>query len=162
MRRLLPSPLLSLALFALWLALNQSVAAAHLLMATLLAIVMPLLAAPLRPYHAPIRRPLVLIRLVLAVGHDVVLSNLSVAWGILRLHRRMPRSTFVRVPLELRSAGALTSLAIITTVIPGTVWCELALDRDSLLLHVFDVDDKDEFIAHFKSRYESPLKEVFE
>ena len=162
MRRLLPSPLLSLALFALWLALNHSMAPGHLIMAALLAILMPILLAPLRPYPARIRHPLVLMRLILTVGHDVILSNLSVGWGVLRSHRCMPRGAFVRIPLELRSPAALAALSPITTVVPGTVWCELMLDRSSLLLHVFDLDDEAEFIAHFKSRYERPLKEIFE
>lgn len=162
MKHLLPSPWLSLALFVLWLVLNHSVEPGHLIMALLLAILMPILAAPLRPYHARIRHPLVLARLILTVGHDVVLSNLNVGWSVLGSHRRMPRGAFVRIPLELRSPAALAALSIITTVVPGTVWCELMLDRSSLLLHVFDLDDEAEFIAHFKLRYESPLKEIFE
>jgi len=47
-------------------------------------------------------------------------------------------------------------------VIPGTVWSELAPDRSSLLVHVFDLDDEAAFIAHFKADYEHPLKEIFE
>lgn len=31
---------------------------------------------------------------------------------------------------------------MITTVVPGTVWSELALDRSVLLLHVFDLEDE--------------------
>ena len=66
------------------------------------------------------------------------------------------------VPLELRDAHALAALAVITTVMPGTVWSELAPDRSALLLHVFDLADEAAFIAHFKARYEQPLKEIFE
>ena len=51
---------------------------------------------------------------------------------------------------------------MITTVIPGTVWCELAPDHASLLLHVFDLDDEASFIHHYKSCYEDPLKEIFQ
>lgn len=162
MKRVFPSPLLSLALFALWLALNRSVLPGQLIMAAVLAVLMPLLVAPLRPHRASVRHPLVLARLILAVGRDVLLSNLQVGWSVLRLQRRVPRGAFVRIPLELRSASGLASLAIITTVVPGTVWCEIALDRSSLLLHVFDLDDEAAFIAQFKARYEQPLKEIFE
>lgn len=162
MKRLLPAPLLSLALFVLWIALNQSWQAGHLIMAALVAVVMPVLMAPLRPYRAPVRRPAVLIRFILTVGWDVVLSNLHVGWRVLNLSRRVPHGAFVRIPLELRSPVALASLAMITTVVPGTVWSELALDRSWLLLHVFDVDDEAAFVAHFKERYEQPLKEIFE
>jgi multicomponent K+:H+ antiporter subunit E len=42
------------------------------------------------------------------------------------------------------------------------VWCELALDRSVLLLHVFHVEDESAFVAHYKERYERPLMEIFE
>jgi multicomponent K+:H+ antiporter subunit E len=51
---------------------------------------------------------------------------------------------------------------MITTVIPGTVWCELAPDHSALRLHVFDLGDEAEFVRHFKERYEHSLQEIFE
>lgn len=160
MKRLLPAPLLSAALFALWLLLNESLSAAHLLLAALLAVGLPVLMAPLRPMPVRVRRPLVVLRLILAVGHDVVESSLHVALGVLR--SRAPQSAFVTIPLELRDAHALASLAVITTAVPGTVWSELAADRSAVRLHVFDVADPEAFIAYYKHRYERPLMEIFE
>ena len=57
---------------------------------------------------------------------------------------------------------ALAALAMITAVIPGSVWSELAADRSALMIHVFDLDDEAAYIAHFKADYERPLKEIFE
>lgn len=162
MKRILPAPLLSAALFALWLALNQTVTAAHLLLGAVVALAAPLLSAPLRPLPVRIRRPGVILRLIATVGYDVLLSNLQVALGILRAGRRPPRGAFVKVPLELCDANGLAALSMITTVVPGTVWSEIALDRTMLLLHVFDLDDEAAFVAHFKLRYEHPLMEIFE
>ena len=51
---------------------------------------------------------------------------------------------------------------MISAVIPGTVWSELAPDRSALLMHVFDLEDEAAFIQHFKTDYEQPLKEIFE
>ena len=65
------------------------------------------------------------------------------------------------VPLELHDPLGLAALSMVTTVVPGTVWSELALDRSALLLHVWDVDDEAAFVAHFKARYEKPLVEIF-
>ncbi|MFL6580551.1 MAG: Na+/H+ antiporter subunit E [Burkholderiales bacterium] len=163
MKRLVPAPVLSLSLFALWLLLNQSISAGHFVIGIVVAVAMPLLAAPFRPVAAVrIRRPSVLLRLVFAVGWDVVMSNIKVGWDVLRYLGRKPASAFVRIPLELRDANALAALAIITTVIPGTVWCELALDRSAVLLHVWDLEDEATFIAHYKSRYEQRLMEIFQ
>jgi multicomponent K+:H+ antiporter subunit E len=118
--------------------------------------------APLRPPAGPMRRPLVLARLVLIVAVDVVTSALAVAGGVLRGRRRPPRGAFVVVPLDLRDPHALAALAMITNVVPGTVWCEADLERDAVRLHVFDLEDEATFIAHYKHRYEQPLREIFE
>jgi multicomponent K+:H+ antiporter subunit E len=161
MRRWLPSPLLSAALWALWLLLNDSLAPAHVLLGALAGWAVPLLVAPLKPPGPRLHRPGVLVRLVLRVGGDVVRSALQVAGGVLRAHRRPLRSAFVAVPLDLRDAHGLAALAIITTVVPGTVWCELAGDASAVLLHVFDLEDEAAFIDEYKARYELPLKEIF-
>ena len=57
MKRILPSPLLSLALFGLWLLLNRSASMGHVLLATCLAIAIPLLTAGLRPRPVRVRLP---------------------------------------------------------------------------------------------------------
>lgn len=162
MKRLLPAPLLSAGLFALWIMLARSLEPAQILLGLLLALVMPLWLQPLRPLAGPVRRPLVLASLILRVGADVVLSGLEVARGITRMQRRAPRSAFVTVPLDLRDEHALAALAMIVAVIPGTVWSELAPDRSAVLLHVFDLEDEATFIQHIKSHYEQPLREIFE
>ena len=162
MRRLFPAPWFSLALWLLWLLLNLSVSPGNLLLGALLAFCAPLMMRKLRPLPVRIRRPLVILRLFLLVGRDVLVSNVAVAWGVLNAGRRAPRSAFVKVPLDLRDANGLAALSMITTVVPGTVWSELALDRSILLLHVFDLDDEAHFIEHFKTTYERPLMEIFE
>ncbi len=157
----LPSPLLSAGLLALWMLLSQSTNAGDLLLGVALAVAMPRVMAPLRPAPGPLRRSTVLARLILLVGADVVVSALAVARGVLR-RGGPPRGRFVVVPLDLRDAHALAALSMITAVVPGTVWCEVAPDRSTLLLHVFDLDDEALFIAHYKARYEHPLQEIFE
>ena len=81
MRRLLPSPWLSLGLFCGWLLLNRSVSIGQVLMGLLVAVALPLLMAPLRPTPGPLRHWGTLVRLILRVGMDVVLSGLQVARG---------------------------------------------------------------------------------
>jgi multicomponent K+:H+ antiporter subunit E len=161
-RRWLPTPPLSLALFVVWLLLNQSLDAATLLLAAILAVAVPLLTRSLRPATARMRRPGVALRLGGAVAHDLVQSALSVAWLLLtrRSDRMAPR--FVHVPLEVRDPNALAVLAMIICLTPGTAWGEISFDRTSLLIHVFDLDDVPAFVAMVKSRYERPLMEIFE
>ena len=162
MKRIVPFPLLSAALFVLWLLLNPQPGGGHLVLAAVLAITVPWLSAPLRPSRVRIRRPGAALRRAVTVAHDVAASNLTVARSVLQARRKPPRGAFVRIPLELRDANGLATLAVITTIVPGTVWSELALDRSALLLHVFDLDNETRFVAHFKARYERPLMEIFE
>lgn len=161
MKRWLPSPWLSAGLLALWLLLADSLAPGDLLVGVVLAVAMPLLTAPLRPRPGPLRAPRAIVRLLLVVAADVVRSALDVGLGVLRARRQPPRGSFVALPLALRDAHGLAALAMITTVVPGTVWSELAPDRSTLRLHVFDVADEAAFVAHFKARYEQPLLEIF-
>jgi multicomponent K+:H+ antiporter subunit E len=162
MKRLFPAPYLSLVLFGLWLVLNQSLAPGHLLIGFLLSILGPLWSASLRPSPATFHNLPKAMRLTLQVGRDVIVSNLQVARGVWRARGRPPRSVFVRIPLQLRDANGLAALAMITTVVPGTVWSELSMDRSVLLLHLFDVDDEEAYVRYFKDRYERPLMEIFE
>jgi multicomponent K+:H+ antiporter subunit E len=159
--RLLPSPLLSVFLFLLWLLLNRSVSPGHLLIAGLVAVAVPITSRALAPPRPPLRRPGTALRLLAIVLWDIVVSNLRVARGSLMSPWRKPITGFVTLPLALRDPNALAVLAIIVSGVPGTVWCELAPDASELTLHVFDLDDPDAFVSAFKARYERPLLEIF-
>ncbi len=161
-QKLLPAPLLSASLCAIWLALARSVSAGQVVLGLVLAIAIPILTNRLRVITR-VRRPLVIVRFILLVGADVVRSNLEVAWGVIAWRWRRPVAKFVTIPLELRDPVGLAALSMVTTVVPGTVWSEIAVDQHALLLHVWDVDyDEQDFITRFKARYEQPLREIFE
>ncbi|TWI08208.1 Na+/H+ antiporter subunit E [Aerolutibacter ruishenii] len=162
LRRLLPAPWLSLALFVLWLLLARSAAPGQVVLGIALALVVPPLTAGLRIGHARIRRPDRALRFAARVAFDVVASNLAVGRDVLLFRRRRPTAAFVVIPLELHDPVGLAMLALVTTIVPGTVWSELAIDRSTLLLHVWDVDDEAGYVARFKDRYERPLREIFE
>ena len=162
MRRWLPAPLLSAALIVMWLVLNRPFGLGQLLLALLFGVAAPALLAPLRPARPRIRHPLVVLRLIGVVGVDVIRSSLDVFWTLVKSRVQPPNSRFVVIPLDLRDPTALAALAMITTVVPGTVWCELARDGSSLLLHVWDAPDTEAFIEHYKRAYERPLMEIFE
>jgi multicomponent K+:H+ antiporter subunit E len=160
--KVLRAPLLSAALLVLWLTLARGVSVGQVLLGLILALTVPVLTSNLRPTRVRVRRPLVVVRYILMVGRDVLASNFAVARDVLAWQWRRPRAKFVVVPLALRDPLGLAALSMVTTVVPGTVWSEIALDRSALLLHVWDVDDEEAFIARFKARYESPLQEIFE
>ena len=160
--KLVPAPLLSATLLALWLMLARSTSVAQVFLGLALGLVIPFMTGNLSLTNARVRRPLVVARFIMLVGHDVLRSSFEVAWGVVAWRWRQPQPRFVVIPLELRAPVGLASLAMVTTVVPGTVWSELALDRSAVMLHVWDVADEEAFVARFKSRYETPLREIFE
>jgi multicomponent K+:H+ antiporter subunit E len=162
MRRLFPSPLLSLALVALWLLLNNSLGLGQWLMALLLGWRVPWLTHSLRPTPVRFSHPWVALRLFFQVGRDVLVWNWRVLKGTVAPADKVPQGGFVVVPLDLRDPNGLAVLAAIMCVIPGTIWSELALDRSALLVHMFDMDDAQAEIDLIKQRYERPLMEIFE
>jgi multicomponent K+:H+ antiporter subunit E len=160
--KLLPAPLISASLFGLWLLLARSASPGNLVIALVLAITVPKLTTRLLPSNVRIRHPLTIIRFIVLTGWDVVCSNFEVGWGVLTWRVRRPQAMFVIIPLDMRDPAGLAALSMVTTIVPGTVWSEIALDRSALLLHVWDVKDEREFIERFKTRYEKPLREIFE
>jgi multicomponent K+:H+ antiporter subunit E len=162
LRKLVPAPLSSAALLALWLVLARDATLGQLLVGLALAVGAPLVTSSLRPTPLRVRRPAVGVRFCLRVVYDVLTSNFEVALGVLASPWRRRRPRFVVVPLELRDPYGLAALAMVVTIVPGTVWSELALDRTAVMLHVWDVDEVDAFVARFKARYEAPLREIFE
>lgn len=161
MKRWLPTPLMSALLFVVWLLLNNTLDPAHVVLAALLAVVVPRFTDRLRPERPRIRKPLAIARLGLVVLGDIVLSNIEVARRILGPEDAI-RPAFVWLPLDITDPHAIVSLAGIITMTPGTLSAELSADRRFLLVHAFNVDDEAALVAQMKARYEAPLKEIFQ
>ena len=99
--------------------------------------------------HPLLSAALVLMWLLLtrfSLGHLVLGSVIAVLAG-LALARIDP------VPLAL--------LAVILTATPGTAWMEYDREAGTLLLHVFDMIDEEEWCVLIRDRYEALLMEAF-
>jgi multicomponent K+:H+ antiporter subunit E len=159
---LLPYPLLSAALLTLWLLLNQSVSAGHLILGGILAVVASWAMAALRPAKPRIRRPGAILRLGGLVLVDILRSNIAVGRIILSSRDPGLNAAFMEIPLELRSPQGLAVLACIITSTPGTIWVNYDASKGILLLHVLDLIDETVWIQTIKHRYERLLMEIFE
>ncbi len=162
MKRLVPHPLLSLALLFVWLLLN-GFSLGHLLLGAAVALVAGWALGAVEPTGPRIRRWDSLVRLVVIVSIDIVRSNIAVSRLILGGGRgRDRRSGFVELPLRMQDPAPLALLAMIVTATPGTAWVEHDPDRKILLLHVFDFLDEEEWRHLILDRYEAHLLEIFE
>lgn len=162
MRRLLPSPALSMALFVLWVLLMQPSSAGSVVLGIGLALFWPAVTARLITTPLRLRKPRVMAALLLRAVADMLRSNAAVAWAILTRRSGNLRSGFVRIPLDLRNPNGLAVLAIIVTFTPGTAWAQLSADNRVLLMHLLVMEDEESMARFIKQRYERPLREIFE
>lgn len=161
LRRWLPHPLLTPALAAIWLLLNNSIAPGQVLLGLLLGWAIPRFTLAFWPEQVRIYSPGGLWRFAGVFLSDVLVANLAVARLILAGPRAL-RPAFVVVPLDLSSDLAISLLANTICLTPGTVSASLSADRRQLLVHALDVEDAADLVATIKSRFEAPLKTIFE
>ena len=161
MRRLLPHPFLTPALAGIWLLLVNSATPGQIGLGLALGWAIPLFTLRFWPETVHMERPLVLLGFIGTVLRDILAANLTMARLILGRPERL-RPLFVRVPLTLKSDVAISLLANAICLTPGTVSARLTLNRRHLLVHALDAADPGQLAATIKSRYEAPLREVFE
>lgn len=155
--------LLVIALLAIWLVLQDTLAPAQIALGVVLSLGAVAAFAAARPVRPRLRRPVLALRLASRVLLDIVRSNFAVACIILGpVRHREIRSGFLEVPLDLRDPQGLAVLAAIITSTPGTVWAGLSGDGRTLSLHVLDLRDEAQWVRTIKERYERALIEIFE
>ncbi len=158
--RLLPSPPLSATVFCFWLLMHDRISVGLVVMALLLALVIPPFAARLDREFARIGRLRGVPRLLGMLLLDIVRANVTVALQVLGPQRRITPG-FVWVPLDIANIHGIAALTSIITLTPGTVSFALSDDRRHLLVHVLNLGDAEALVREIKTRYEAPLMEIF-
>lgn len=161
MKQFFPYPLMMSSLVLMWLLLTNF-SLGQLLVGIVVAIVAGQGLAALHPAKPQLRRWDLIPKLVAIVLYDIIRSNIAVAQIILLGRRQDSKSGFMTIPLDLRDELGLAILAIIVTSTPGTAWIDYNSTRGTLLLHVFDLVDDDDWVSLIKNRYEYLLREIFE
>lgn len=160
MRRWLPHPWLALVLFAVWLLLTQSFSPGQILLGAAVALFATHAMAALKPEPVKLRRPAAMAKLLAIVVADIIRSNFAVA-SIVLFRRRDRVSGFIDLPLEITNPYGLAILSVIITATPGSLWVEFDRRRSTVLVHVLDLVDEDQWVRLIKRRYESLLMEIF-
>lgn len=158
---MIPHPLLSLALLLMWLLLNDFTLG-HLVLGSVVAIFGGWAIASLRPDKPKIKKWYLLPKLFLIVFVDIIRSNAAVALLMLSGKRRKQTSGFITVPLEIEHPTALAIMAVILTSTPGSAWLAYDERRKTVLIHVLDLIDEEQWVANIKHRYERLLLEIIE
>lgn len=158
---MIPHPLLSLALLLMWLLLNDFTLG-HLVLGSFVAIFGGWAMASLRPDKPKMKKWYLLPKLFLIVFVDIIRSNAAVALLMLSGKRRKQTSGFITVPLEIEHPTALAIMAVILTSTPGSAWLAYDERRKTVLIHVLDLIDEEQWVANIKHRYERLLLEIIE
>jgi len=157
---LFPMPFHSLLLFTVWLLLNNSISAGHIVLALIFAITIPWLVSGMRDEHPKILKPWLAIRYVLMVMKDILTANVEVALLIIGPIKKLTPG-FVAIPINIDSDLGITILASTVSLTPGTVSAEVSKDKSWLYVHALHLDNEEELIKSIKQRYEMPIKEIF-
>ncbi|MHA3983275.1 Na+/H+ antiporter subunit E [Acinetobacter venetianus] len=158
--RWFPHPFVSFLVFLSWLMLSHSLDLTDILVAILLAIIIPRLVGPFIS-RTPHIHWTPAVKLFFVVLWDIIVSNFRVAKMVLgpmdQLHPR-----WYRVPLETEHEEVNTLLAMIITTTPGTVSAGIDQERGDILVHALSSDNTELDIQEIKKRYETPLLEIFD
>ena len=160
--RLVPYPLLTLVLTAIWVLLANTLSLNTLVLGLILGLAIPPLTAAFWPNRPQIHSPMRLLTYFLLVAWDIVIANIAVAKIILTKPNAQLASHFITLPLTLRTPEAISLLAGTITMTPGTVSCELSADGRSLLVHALHAPDPEAARDEMLTRYEARLLEIFE
>lgn len=158
--RLFPHPVLTVVLWFIWLLLNNTASAGHMVLGALMAIFIPWFTSGFWPEMVRIRKPWLLAKYVAFVLWEIMIANMVVAKMILgRANKLQPG--FIAYQLQLQSPIAISLLANTISLTPGTVSCDLSEDGRTLLIHALHIDDAAMIKADITRKFEQPLKEIF-
>lgn len=157
---MLPYPILTVSLILMWLLLS-GFTLGQLVLGSLVAVFASWAMASLRPDKPKLKKWWLLPKLFFIVLFDIILSNIAVAMLIIRGRKKGRKAGFLTIPLELKDRTALALLAVILTSTPGSVWLEYDSYDGSILMHVLDLEEEEQWVATIKNRYEKLLMEIF-
>ncbi len=99
------------------------------------------------------------LRLVLSFVVELILSNIAVARVVLSSPLDV-RPGIVAYQTELRSDLAITFLANLITLTPGTLTLDVARDRRVLYIHTLNVESPSSVVASIRRAFEQYLLEL--
>lgn len=158
-----------------WLALVGTVSLGQVLMGVLLAVVLlwfgrnvfagdTLWNSPVNLTRLP-GKLVVWTRFLVVFGWEVIKANWTIARTVLVVAVQGPNERNLRpgifaLPLDVESDGAITLLANMITLTPGTLSLDVSSDRSTLYVHAVDVGDPAATKREIKDVFETLADEV--
>lgn len=158
--RVLPQPLLTAVLVAVWVLAFNRITPLVVLGGVAAGVALPLATARFWPEYPARFRYGPALRFAGVFLWDVLAANVRVAALVLGPTRRL-RPAFFVVPLDVEDPYVTAVLAAVVSLTPGTVSADFDPDARALLIHGLDVRDPAAEAGRIKARYERALREVF-
>jgi multicomponent Na+:H+ antiporter subunit E len=151
--------LLNLILALTWAALQGELNVANLVIGFLVSAVLIFLFR--RMFFGPLyfRKVLLGLTLTLVFIKELIKSNIAVLRVVLNPRLRV-RSGVIAVPTELTNDVALTILANMITLTPGTLTLDISPDRRYLYVHTLNLDDPEDVKQKIRLAFEVYLREL--
>jgi multicomponent Na+:H+ antiporter subunit E len=92
---------------------------------------------------------------------ELVVSSFKVAWDVITPRHRA-RPGILAVPLDVRSDAAVTVLANLVSLTPGSLSLDVSEDRSTLFVHALFIGDVEGARAEIKEKIERRVKEALE
>ena len=144
-----------------WLLLTGGFGIANIVLGVVLSYLMLALATRPRGERGYVHRLPAAIGLFGYFFFELVKANTQVAWEMIDPRHTMSPGV-VAVPLDLQTPFAITVLANLITLTPGTLTMEVSEDHTLLYVHGMYVTDPERFREEIKGGFERRVKEVFE
>lgn len=143
----------------MWAALQGKINAANLVIGFLVSAALIYLFR--RMFFRPLyfRKGVLGLTLALVFIKELIKSNIAVLRVVLNPWLRV-RSGVVAVPTELTNDVALTVLANMITLTPGTLTLDISPDRRYLYVHTLNLDDVEEVKQEIRQAFEVYLREL--
>ena len=100
-----------------------------------------------------------------ALAWLLVIELIKSAWGVAKIVMRPKidiRPGIIAYPMQVKSDAAITLLANLITLTPGTLSVDVSPDRSTLYIHCVDIDDADAIRKDIADGFERRVMEVFE
>jgi multicomponent Na+:H+ antiporter subunit E len=140
----------------LWTGLTEQLTASNFVLGVVLAYAALRFS---RGERASVRKTGPALRFAAFFAKEVLVSAARVAADVLTPRPRM-RPAIIDVPLDVRTDGQITLLAILITLTPGTLALDVSPDRRRLVVHAMFAADADRVRRGIKDGFERRILEL--
>lgn len=135
--------LLNIVLAFIWAAINGTFSIASVLIGFLLGYIVIWIASPVIDHDDYHRKLWLIVALIFYFIKELFISSLRVAKDVLTPGEFRMKSGIVALPLEVKSDFAITFLANMISLTPGTLSLDVSEDRSKLFIHAMYIDNGD-------------------